>query len=955
MARTTTLKQRFLFIVVPILALAMLVVLYAQQLVNDAARESLQNIARNSELSWQVRQIKEIEQDLELLVHQYTLITYSHDLATISAIDWTRRHLLERIEKLYQTLIRDSRTLDFNPVYRDLIGELREAQRRLETDLDRYHAVIQNLRQRFPGMSLMEERLLPANNDFIRAVSVALSDYDDRPLTVQDYAIIDLLKDLRYAWVQQVSWFRLFIANRSGIFGNPAESMRKNLVNRDLYMEMVEKNLARLESLDRQGRLDIQGSTALADMRDALQRYRRDFETIRDLYMSDHWRADHDMLINVLQPAFREIQQILDRFDQQLRQAAVANITRSHQIAERVSNMIWLSVLVVLFIVGIGYFMFEHLVRRPVSRIAEALHAEAEGAQNVELPAARVREMDMLVSAFRHMQAEVHSRQIRLQSVLDNAAEGIVTFNADGDILTSNRTAERLFGYGEHELVGRNMLWLIDIDPPEDLFADGEYEVSARHAEGHDFPASIKISGYELANERLYTAMIEDISERQAMIANLRHLAEHDTLTGLFNRHYFLQELERLVERVARHPEESAALIYLDLDNFKYVNDTLGHLAGDQLLLEVSVMLSRRTRQGDLLARLGGDEFALLLYDIQPEDARTVAEVFRGYLQEYDFRYQGQVIDIAGSIGLVIIDGEQDKEELLARADFACHAAKMAGKNRVHLYTEADEEGMIGLVDDIGWTRRIKQALENDLFLLACQPIVDRQGRLSHQEILLRMRGENDQIILPTGFIPPAERFGLMPDIDRWVIHHALELLSRRPPAERNIRYCINLSAASFEDESLFAYITSELERHDFPARRLIFEITETVAMADLDRTAGFLSRLQELGCQTALDDFGSGYSSYAYLKDLPVDYVKIDGAFISGMADNALHREIVQSMHNIAHIMGKKTIAEFVESETLARMVRKMGIDYLQGNYIGKPAIPEPEQNRVHRHARAE
>ncbi len=954
MARSTTLKQRFLFIVVPILALAMLVVLYAQQLVNDAARESLQNIARNSELSWQVRQIKEIEQDLELLVHQYTLITYSHDLATISAIDWTRRHLLERIEKLYQDLIRDSRSDDLDPSYRELIRELRDAQQRLETELDRYHTIIQDLRQRFPGMSLMEERLLPANNDFIRAISVALSDYEDRPLTLEDYEIIDLLKDLRYAWVQQVSWFRLFIANRSGIFGNPAESMRKNLANRDLYMEMVENNLARLEALDRQGRLDIQGSTALADMRDALQRYRQDFEAIRDLYMSDHWRADHDMLINVLQPAFREIQQILDRFDQQLRNAAIANITRSHQIAERVSHMIWLSVLVVLFIVGIGYFMFEHLVRRPVSRIAEALHAEAEGDPNVALPDTRVREMDMLVSAFRHMQAEVHSRQIRLQSVLDNAAEGIVTFDADGDILTSNRTAERLFGYEDYDLVGRNMLWLIDIDPPEALFTDGEYEVTARHAEGHEFPASVKISGYELAGERLYTAMIEDISERQAMIANLRHLAEHDTLTGLFNRHYFLQELERLVERVARHPDEPAALMYLDLDNFKYVNDTLGHLAGDQLLLEVSVMLSRRTRQGDLLARLGGDEFALLLYDIQPDDARTVAEVFRRYLQEYDFRYQGQVIDIAGSIGLVIIDGKQDKEELLARADFACHAAKMAGKNRVHLYTRADEEGMIGLVDDIGWTRRIKQALEKDHFLLACQPIVDRQGHLSHQEILLRMRGENDQIIHPAGFIPPAERFGLMPDIDRWVIRHALAMLSRSSHAEQAIRYCINLSAASFEDEELIAFITAELERHAFPARRLIFEVTETVAMADLTRSAEVLHQLKALGCQTALDDFGSGYSSYAYLKDLPVDYVKIDGSFISGMAENALHREIVQSMHNIAHIMGKKTIAEYVENETLARMVREMGIDYLQGFHIGKPVIPEPEQSRVRRLAGA-
>jgi len=300
--------------------------------------------------------------------------------------------------------------------------------------------------------------------------------------------------------------------------------------------------------------------------------------------------------------------------------------------------------------------------------------------------------------------------------------------------------------------------------------------------------------------------------------------------------------------------------------------------------------------------------------------------------------YQGETVDIGCSLGVVMVKPGVKTEDLLAWADYSCHAAKLAGKNKIHLYTKDDQKDIIGLYDDIGWTRRIKQALEDDMFVIACQPIKNAGGDTKHYEILLRMQDEEGNIIMPSGFIPPAERFGLMPSIDRWVIHHGVLLL--KYASKFTPELSVNLSASSFRDESIIDYITEKIEETNIEANRLTFEITETIAMSDLSKTAHNLQKLQELGCHTSLDDFGAGYASYAYLKDLPVHFVKIDGSFITGLAKNKLNREIVQSMHNIAHIMGKETIAEFVETEETARILTDMGVDYLQGYYIGKPQI---------------
>jgi diguanylate cyclase (GGDEF)-like protein/PAS domain S-box-containing protein len=666
------------------------------------------------------------------------------------------------------------------------------------------------------------------------------------------------------------------------------------------------------------------------------------------------WRGNPEVVSGSLQACFNDARSYLTQIETQERNYADRFLMQSHKVVNKISYLMWFSLFIVVAIIVIGYFVFELLVRRPVLQVANALNAEAAGEEPM-LPATGIKstETRLLTDAFHNLREQVNSRQLRLEAVLDHAAEGIITYDKNRLIESFNHAAEKLFGYSEEEVIGQKLDMLFSNNAldnaslnlqylltPEKLEKQGETkaEINACRKDGNIFQSKIKISCYEIHGIRMFTAIVEDVSEHKAMIENLRRLAEHDGLTGLYNRYYFMQEVEHLVDRVGRQKSSNTALLYLDLDNFKYVNDTLGHMAGDELLVQITLILQKRIRRSDLLARIGGDEFAMILYDVGENEALEVAEMFRQNIHDYKFMYQGETVDVGCSIGAVMVNPGVNSEELMSRADYSCHAAKLAGKNKIHLYTKADQKEITGLFDDIGWTRRIKQALEDDMFVIACQPIEDTKGEIQHYEILLRMQDEEGNIIMPSGFIPPAERFGLMPSVDRWVIHHAILLL--KYASKFTPRISINLSAASFRDDSIIDFVADEIKSVNIDARRLTFEITETIAMADLSMTAHNLRMLQELGCQTSLDDFGAGYSSYAYLKDLPVHYVKIDGSFITGLVDNQLNREIVQSMHNIAHIMGKETIAEFVESEETAKILIEMGVDYLQGYYIGKPEL---------------
>jgi diguanylate cyclase (GGDEF)-like protein len=443
------------------------------------------------------------------------------------------------------------------------------------------------------------------------------------------------------------------------------------------------------------------------------------------------------------------------------------------------------------------------------------------------------------------------------------------------------------------------------------------------------------------------------------MLDNLTAMAEHDGLTGLYNRTYFQQELDRVVD-CARRTGQRYSLLYIDLDNFKFINDTLGHAVGDRLLGEISKELLKRARQRDLVARFGGDEFTVLLYDIDPKLSVEVAESFRKRLSDYVFVHGGEAIQVGCSIGAAVIGAESTSaEEALSRADLSCHLAKRSGRNRIHLFNPADHADVATMTADMGWSRRIKHAIDNGRFALACQPIVSTQDRtlesfevslacqpivstqdrtLESFEVLIRMLDKDESLIMPGGLLATAERFGLATDIDRWVIVHGIDNLIEQRRTAPNTRYSINLSAQTLSDPFICDFIIEKLETSGLDPTALTFEVTETAAIADMNVAAKLLSRLQRIGCKTALDDFGSGMPSFAYLKDLPVDIVKIDGHFVKQLDESPVDQAIVKGINEIVHALGKKTVAEFVENEESFRLVAAYGVDYAQGYYLGRP-----------------
>lgn len=466
-----------------------------------------------------------------------------------------------------------------------------------------------------------------------------------------------------------------------------------------------------------------------------------------------------------------------------------------------------------------------------------------------------------------------------------------------------------------------------------------EIAVDAMKSGAHDYVMKENLT-------RLIPAIKRELREAQnrrahkAAEATIRHMAYHDSLTGLINRAEFERRLDAAVE-TAREVGETHALLYIDLDQFKLVNDSCGHLAGDELLRRLTRRLQMSIRDSDTLARLGGDEFGLLLKNCPLEQAEQIAQDLLSRIQDYLFIWGERGFKVGASIGLVPITGEESVQTLLSLSDMACYAAKDRGRNRVHVSTE-DDKDLSQRRGEIQWIERLQAAMASDGLMLYRQPIKALQGAASHSELLLRMQGEAGEIITPDCFIPAAERYNLMPEIDRWVIRHAFQQLQGQQqgklPATRDGAIFINLSANSLSDSRLMEYIRDQLEGHGIPPARVGFEITETAAISDFDCAMRLIKSLRNHGCKVALDDFGTGMSSFSYLKSLEVDFIKIDGSFVRSMMEDEIDSSIVEAVNNIGHIAGIQTIAEFVENEAILQKLTTLGVDFAQGWAIERP-----------------
>jgi diguanylate cyclase (GGDEF)-like protein len=436
--------------------------------------------------------------------------------------------------------------------------------------------------------------------------------------------------------------------------------------------------------------------------------------------------------------------------------------------------------------------------------------------------------------------------------------------------------------------------------------------------------------------------VFQDVSDKRLMALQLAHQATHDELTGLLNRQAFDAHLQRALEE-SRDLGLTHALCYLDLDQFKVINDTCGHLAGDELLCRVTTLLQDAMRDSDLVARLGGDEFAVLMPRCSLIEAERQARVFHRSLQTFRFTWREKTFKIGASVGLVSISTEfRTVASLLSAADHACYVAKEKGRNRIQIYLE-DDAAFVRRQGEMNWVVRIQETLEQDRFCLfsqSIQPLSETAARGIYFEVLLRMVEEDGRIHLPSDFIRAAERYGLMRSIDRWVIRECIHTLMSQPGSFLDLlaTCSINLSAVSLGDESFLEFIEEEIAASGVPPQKLCFEITETAAIENLGQAEKLLASLSTRGVRFALDDFGTGMSSYSYLRDLPVSYLKIDGKFIKDIVTDPLDRAMVESINQVGHVMGIQTVAEAVPSNAVVERLRLLGVDYAQGNWISPP-----------------
>jgi len=558
-------------------------------------------------------------------------------------------------------------------------------------------------------------------------------------------------------------------------------------------------------------------------------------------------------------------------------------------------------------------------------------------------------------------QAEADLQQLSEYNalLLESTGDGIFGVDAELRCTFASRAACDMLGFTAVELIGEDMQALVqhshedgsplsrEESPIYRTIREGRYlwsDADVLWRQGRD-PFPVQYSCNTLRRDGAVAGAVvvfRNIAEARAMAQKMEYLATHDPLTALVNRHEFERLLECAMQDVLEKGRD-CALCYLDLDQFKVVNDTCGHVAGDELLRQLAMMLHGRLRKQDILARLGGDEFGVLFQDSSMQRAVNIAHEILGEIQGFRFVWEDKTFAVGASIGMVALTKEiADTAEALSAADAACYIAKDAGRNRVHIYEQDDEE-LTQRQGEMQWVSRIRDALDRRRFVLAGQlikPVKDGGDDASlGLEVLVRMLDEAGNMILPGAFLPAAERYSIMPALDRWVVGETLQYLDRHAGFLDGLDFCtINLSGSSFGDDGFLAFMVEQLDYTGVPAGKLCFEITETAAVANLSQAIHFIGILKQYGCRFALDDFGSGMSSFTYLKNLPVDFLKIDGNFVRDMVRDPIDRAMVAAIHQVGNVMGIKTIAEFVENEEILAVLSDIGVDYAQGFGISRP-----------------
>lgn len=622
-------------------------------------------------------------------------------------------------------------------------------------------------------------------------------------------------------------------------------------------------------------------------------------------------------------------------------------------------SALYFSVLILMIAALFGIWISRRMLTRPVRLLAVATRAIAQGDLNQKVPVKRNDEFGQLTQSFNAMldslnasRSDLLSSRHRFRDFAASSSDWLWETDAAGRFIFVSSSVSRILGIPPEHWTGKTLTEVFPQASINELArllssgkvdAQGFKEIELWVTTADAGQRCLRMNGVPvIADKRFngYRGTARDISKSKSDEKRMVILANQDHLTGLSNRRRFIEDLNYEIRRVERHGQ-LGVLLLIDLDHLKLVNDTAGHAAGDQIIVQVAGLLKRASRDQDLLARISGDEFALAFAAMNQKQGTDKARQLLELISELKPRYGGRALNISASIGVVTFPADgKVPVELLAKADAAMGVAKTSGRNRVHMYNECDM--MRERMDNqLVWKDHLLNAMDRGDLVLVYQPIVSvRGGNTHHYEVLVRLRAQGGGLISPGKFIPAAEQFGLIQRLDREVLTRAIRCLADLPLNQRDIGFSINLSGLSIGDKALYPLIEQEVRQAGIDPGRITFEVTETAACEQLNSAVEFIQKIRQLGCRVSLDDFGVGFSSFSYLKHLRADILKIDGSFIRDIHSNNADQLFVKALVDVARGMGMQTIAEFVENEQVYDRVSSLGVDYVQGYYLGKPQL---------------